>query len=205
MQKGERRLYPGLGVFYRNGYREVDMVDYNTENIKANAALHFMIKQKYELIVASNFGYGTTVYQGENRYSLRDIKFFQNRIEFRQKDKFFIRLYATNEDAGNTYDAVVAATELRNMSMPLLNYNNEYFKLWTLMGFRNQALGLPGMASGPISTYDFEQSQAVLNLYNADVSAWHQALKDSLNNWSTGLFQPFFEPVPTGLIRLLPA
>ena len=194
VQQGERRLYPGLGVFYRNGYREVDMVDYNTENVKANAALHFMIKKKYEIIVASNFGYGTTVYQGENRYSLRDIKFFQNRFEIRQKDKFFVRLYATNEDAGNTYDAVVAATELRNLSMPLLNYNNEYFKLWTLMGFRNQAQNLPGMATGPLSTYDFEQAQAVLNLYNAELSDWHQAIKDSLNNWTTGLFQPFFEP-----------
>jgi len=193
-QKGERRLYPGLGFFYRDGYREGDLVKYKTENLKANVALHWMIKQKYELIVNSNFGYGTTVYQGENRYSLRDIMFYQNRIEFRQKDKFFVRLYATNENAGNTYDAVVAATLLRDMSMPQLNYNNEYFKLWTLMGFRTQAMNLPGMSTGPLSTYDFQQSQAVLNMYNASLTDWHQAVKDSLNNYTAFNYVPFFEP-----------
>ena len=30
-----------------------------------------------------NYGEGTTVYQGDNRYSLKNIKFLQNRLEFR--------------------------------------------------------------------------------------------------------------------------
>jgi hypothetical protein len=51
---------------------------------------------------------GTTVYQGDNRYSLNDIQFFQNRLEFKH-NKGFIRIYNTYEDAGNTYDAVFTA------------------------------------------------------------------------------------------------
>ena len=45
-----------------------------------------MPTKKTELIYATNYGTGTTVYQGDNRYSLKGLEFFQNRIEFRQKD-----------------------------------------------------------------------------------------------------------------------
>ena len=38
-----------------------------------------------------NYGTGTTVYQGDNRFSLRDIQFYQNILELKQEDKFFIR------------------------------------------------------------------------------------------------------------------
>ena len=36
-----------------------------------------------------NYGTGTTIYQGDNRFSLRDIQFFQNIIELKKKNKFF--------------------------------------------------------------------------------------------------------------------
>ena len=58
------------GKWYRTGYNEIDLADYNTQNTKANAALHFRLKpsmqeQSPEVIVSSNFGSGTTVYQGD--------------------------------------------------------------------------------------------------------------------------------------------
>ncbi|MFT5922475.1 MAG: iron complex outermembrane receptor protein, partial [Flavobacteriales bacterium] len=88
--------YPGVGTFFRTGYKESDMVDYNTENLKASASFHLRTKpeQKFdspELIYAFNIGNGTTVYQGDNRFSLRDIVFFQNKIEYKKTNKFFIR------------------------------------------------------------------------------------------------------------------
>ncbi|MFM8432672.1 MAG: carboxypeptidase-like regulatory domain-containing protein, partial [Bacteroidota bacterium] len=79
---------PGLMTYYRTGYREVDLVNYNTNNIKANAAFHYKINDKVEAIISSSFGTGTTVYQGDNRFRLKDILFFQNRVEVRQPDKF---------------------------------------------------------------------------------------------------------------------
>ena len=91
---------PGLGRWHRTGYWEQDIVDYDTKNLKASAAFHYLFNPDLEMIFASNFGTGTTVYQGDNRFSLKDILFFQNRLELRKKDDFFIRAYATNEDAG---------------------------------------------------------------------------------------------------------
>jgi hypothetical protein len=40
--------YRGIGTYYRTGYREEDLVDYNTENLKVSAAAHFRLKQELD-------------------------------------------------------------------------------------------------------------------------------------------------------------
>lgn len=55
-------------MYHRKGYNEEDLVDYNTKNIKAGVAFHIRTNpskdfESPELIIGSNFGYGTTVYQ----------------------------------------------------------------------------------------------------------------------------------------------
>ena len=64
-------------------------------------------------IYSLNYSTGTTVYQGDNRISLKDIQFWQNKFEIQEKNKFFIRAYRTQEDAGNSYDAVFTALKLQ--------------------------------------------------------------------------------------------
>ena len=135
--------HPGLGTFHRTGYEEKDLVDYNTENIKMNMALFLKPTQKTELIYATNYGTGTTVYQGDNRYSLNGLQFFQNRLEFRQKDKFFIRLYETHENAGNTYDAVATAQSLLNRHLSDSDWSRKYGNYWTT-DIYPKILELPG-------------------------------------------------------------
>ena len=108
--------YPGLGKFHRTGYMEKNIVDYNTRNLKAGTAFHYKIKENTELIYALNYGTGTTVYQGENRFSLKGIQFFQNRLEINKKDEFFLRMYRSQEDAGKSYDAVFTALKLQELT-----------------------------------------------------------------------------------------
>jgi iron complex outermembrane recepter protein len=127
--------FVGEGIFYRKGYKEEDLVDYNTRNIKANGAFHFRTNPALkelspEFIVSSSFGTGTTVYQGDNRFSLKDILFFQNRLEFRKKDKFFIRAYATNEDAGKSYDPYFTALLLQQKSKTTEAFSADYDFYW---------------------------------------------------------------------------
>lgn len=118
--------YPGLGKFHRSGYLEKDIVDYNTKNLKAATALHYKISENTEFIYALNYGTGTTVYQGENRFSLKDLQFFQNRLEINQKDKFFLRIYRSKEDAGNSYDAVFTALKIQELSGDNNNWYSKY-------------------------------------------------------------------------------
>jgi iron complex outermembrane recepter protein len=127
--------FVGAGVYHRQGYKEVDIVDYNTKNIKANATAHFRTKpslaeQSPEIIISSSFGTGTTVYQGDNRFSLKDILFFQNRLELRKRDKFFIRAYATNEDAGKSYDPYFTSLLLQAKSKTNEIFASDYDLYW---------------------------------------------------------------------------
>lgn len=192
-----RRNYAGLGYIYRTGYAEKDLVNYNSQNIKANVAFHFMLTPKIELMAVSNFGYGTTVYQGENRYSLKDIQFYQNKLEIREKDKWFFRVYSTNENAGNTYDAVVTAFLLQNVlinqkkpsaqSDPLRFWNGEYKALYSKTNgvmpgpsIANLVHSLPGMPDKftPVGAYDYLQSDAVMAVYHDSLIKYHSLIRD---------------------------
>lgn len=124
------RQSPGLGRFYRTGYKEADIVDYNTKNLKTNAAIHYKLTANTELIVGGNYGTGTTVYQGDNRFSLKGLEFYQGKVEVRQKDKFFLRAYTTHEDGGNTYDAYFTALKLLERSKTDVEWAGEYRSLW---------------------------------------------------------------------------
>lgn len=137
---------PGLGTFFRTGYRESDLVNYNTKNVKANASVHLRLKPELEenspeLIVAGNVGQGTTVYQGDNRFSLRDILFYQGRIELKKKDKYFFRIYGTGEDAGNSFDPYFTALKLQDAARSDENWANVYVKYWQ-DSIRNQVLDM---------------------------------------------------------------
>lgn len=116
----------GRGYYLREGYNEKDLVDYNTRNIKTNGAFHYKLTKDIEAIYATSFSTGTTVYQGDNRFSLKDILFFQNRLEIRKEDKFFIRAYATNEDAGKSFDAYNTALIIQNSAKADKSWADDY-------------------------------------------------------------------------------
>ncbi len=107
-------FYNGFkNAYYRNsnvsrtGYNERDLVDYNTLNVKGNVGIHWKITDNIEASINSYFGTGTTVYTGANRYSLRNFKMAQHKLEVKAKN-WMVRGYTTQENAGDSYigDAV---------------------------------------------------------------------------------------------------
>ena len=171
---------PGLGIFYRTGYKEVDLVDYDTRNLKANAALHFRLRpeqaeQSPELILASSFGNGTTVYQGDNRFSLKGILFFQNRIELRKRDKWFIRAYATHEDAGKSYDPYFTALLLQERAKPDERWGQNYRRFWKqFIVPKIEEYGYPQLTwDGTQFTFDYEAAEQWLAAYHDSLVVWH--------------------------------
>ena len=178
--------YPGLGVWYRTGYREEDLVDYNTRNIKANAALHLRLQpqkeaESPELILSGNFGNGTTVYQGDNRFSLKNILFFQGRLELRKRDKYFIRAYFTEDDAGDSYDPYFTALRLQDRSKNNFDWASDYIQFYR-NNFEKKAneLGYPKLQTiiNPDGTFSFSFDQAAAD-------AWLLQYHDTLVNWHT--------------------
>lgn len=101
-------LLPNSNVS-RTGYEEKDLSDNKVESVKADFSLHFKPwANDVEFILQHKVGLGNTVYQGANRYSLKN--FFMNQTRFEVKGKnFFARAYMTAEDAGDSYDTRFAA------------------------------------------------------------------------------------------------
>lgn len=165
---GDVKGYPGLGRFYRPGIEERHLVDYDTENIKLTTALHYKFNDKVRGIYAMNFGAGTTVYQGDNRYSLKDILFLQNRLELREETgKWFIRAYSTHEDAGNSYDAYFTALRMQDSIVPNQFYSNQYRTMWYIFN-RPQVRALPDFPSNTLSNSDFEAEMQQVIANNRD-------------------------------------
>ena len=133
----------GLGNIHRDGYLETDLVDYETKNLKSSLAFHHKFSDSSQVIASSSFGTGTTVYQGDNRYRLKDILFFQNRLELNAGDRGFLRTYFTNEDAGSSYDAVFTAYRLQEMAKDDDRWFQDYRASWESTA-QAQVLAAPG-------------------------------------------------------------
>ncbi|WP_333819333.1 TonB-dependent receptor [Ohtaekwangia sp.] len=92
------------GTVSRTPYKEQYLVDYGAKNLKANIGLHYRLTDKLELLYNLNYGAGTSVYTGAQRYSLRNFNIQQHKVELRG-DNFFLRAYATLENSGDSYIA----------------------------------------------------------------------------------------------------
>ncbi|WP_206017963.1 TonB-dependent receptor [Rhodohalobacter barkolensis] len=88
----------------RTGYREEYLVDHDAENLKFNTSLHYRISDNVEASYAMNYGYGTSIYSGAQRYSLKDFSIQQHKLQL-DGDNFMVRAYGTFEDSGDSYIA----------------------------------------------------------------------------------------------------
>lgn len=115
-------------VIFRTGYKEKDLVhNYNTSSLKMNGGLYWKFFKENTLSYIYNFGTGTTIYQGENRYSIKDILFQQHKLELRG-ERFFVKAYTTLEDAGNSYDIVFTARKLMQSVKDDTHWFNDFEK-----------------------------------------------------------------------------
>ncbi len=195
--------YPGLNVFHRRGYREKELVNYDSYNFKGNAALHFRLQPKLgynspELILSSSIGGGTTVYQGDNRYSLKNITFFQHRLELLKKDKYFLRFYATHENSGDSYDPYFTALKLQELAKDNIAWKTDYSNYWTLnvVPKITKKEGYPNILDyiGRPDAYRLAVGNFLVNLQDS-LNAWHILTQQFANKGNpTNRTNDFYEP-----------
>ncbi len=90
----------------RTGYNERQIVNPNTVNFKLGGSLNYKITPNIEAIIAGYWGTGNTVYTGSERYSLKELKMGQYKVELLSKN-WMVRAYTTQENAGESYNATV--------------------------------------------------------------------------------------------------
>jgi len=109
----------------RTGYQEKDLVDYDTKSIKTSGAIHYKISSSVEAIAQGNWGTGTSVYTGSDRYSLRNFNIGQYKLELKGND-FFLRGYTTQERSGQAYNATLLGTYINEYTNPSSTWFPEY-------------------------------------------------------------------------------
>nr|MCU0338300.1 TonB-dependent receptor [Spirosomataceae bacterium] len=97
----------------RTGYRERDLVDYTAKSLKFNASLHYRLNENVEAILQANWGTGTTVYTGADRYYIQNFTMGQYKAELKGSN-FFLRGYTTQENSGDSYAVGIAGLGVNN-------------------------------------------------------------------------------------------
>ena len=120
--------FPGTIKVQAPGYREKDLTDHKTESIKANIALYARPIKDMQIEYQYKFGRGSAVYQGANRYNIKNILFQQHKVQFDYKG-FTAKYYTTLENAGKSYDMVFGAINLSKIGISryVSNFIKEYF------------------------------------------------------------------------------
>ena len=100
---GASALVPSVNVS-RTGYNEEDLTNYNAESIKADWGVYFRpFEDDFEIAYVGKMGTGTTMFQGINRYTIKNFFQEQHKLEIKN-DNFFVRGYMVADNAGDSYD-----------------------------------------------------------------------------------------------------
>ncbi len=179
-------VLPSLGVITRTGFREQDIVDEReAKSIKFDGALHYRITDKIEVLYNYRFGGGSSVYQGTEKYALRDFTQQFHKLEFKG-DNFFVRAYQTATDAGKSYNLTALGGFMNETYSPSSTaWVPDY--LLSMQGY------IPGVAAG---------NPAAARAY-ADRNRPQpgtQAFTDLVN----GVKANYFQKVPTGTVNGMP-
>lgn len=133
----------GTETVSRTGYDERDLTDYEAESVKGDFALHYRpFADDFEIIYNGRAGYGSTIFQGANRYYIDNFLLQQHKLEFRN-DHFFLRGYITAEDAGDSYDMRFAGINVNRQWKSDQQWFGEYINTYIstfLAGFQGQGL-----------------------------------------------------------------
>lgn len=97
---------PATVFVSRTGYIEKDVVNPNTVNFKGSGQMNYKITDKTTLILEGYLGSGNTVYTGSDRYSLKNLKVAQYKVELNNAN-WFLRGYTTQENAGESFNSTV--------------------------------------------------------------------------------------------------
>lgn len=136
----------------RTGYRESEVVNNNTVNVKLNGSLHYKLTDNLEASLTAYWGTGNTVYTGSDRYSFKDLKMGQYKFELKHKN-WYMRAYTTQENAGEAYNATIA-TRIFNEAWKPSGGSTGWYAQYSAAFLQSKIGLLPGQIPGnPADNY----------------------------------------------------
>ncbi len=126
----------------RTGWSEQNVVDPSTINFKLTGGLYYKLTDKIEASFQANWGTGNTVYTGSDRYSLKNLKMGQYKLELKHKN-WYIRAYTTHENSGDSYNATITARYFNEALRPSTAWYPQYIAAY----IGNRDAGAPDMVA----------------------------------------------------------
>ncbi|MEO5563979.1 MAG: TonB-dependent receptor, partial [Chitinophagaceae bacterium] len=171
---GSRNNYFQNFSVSRTGYEENRLVDYNTVNAKVTAGLHYKITPNIEASINTYIGTGTTVYTGADRYSLRNLKIAQHKLEVKAKT-WYLRGYTTQENAGGSYNATALGVYINSKWKANSTWFGQY--VGTFSETRRQT-GAGGSPTSDVAAHMAARNAADAGRLLPGTAAFEAALKE---------------------------
>jgi iron complex outermembrane receptor protein len=162
-------------IVSRTGYEEGYLVDYGAKNYKLNGALHYRINDRSELSYTLNYGAGTSVYTGAQRYSLNNFHITQHKLELKG-DNYFVRAYTTREDSGDSYIADLLGVNINDAWKNNATWFGEYTLNYLGALAQQQVVpGAMGAAAQQAQAHQFARQQAEVGRFAPGSAQFNQA------------------------------
>ncbi len=174
---------PSVGIITRTGFREEDLLDNrDSKTIKGDVALHYRITDKVEVLYNYRYGGGSSIYQGTEKYALRDFSQQFHKLEFKG-DNFFVRGYISATDAGNSYNlSALGAFANEAFSPSAAKWIPEY--VTAMQGY------IPNVPAG--------NHQAARAFADRDITNWYNNDRQRFNDTINVVRNRFFQRRPPG-------
>lgn len=198
-----RPALPYLGVAYglnkglisnqavsRTGYNEADLVDYDTKSMKLSGGLYYNFTPTIQLVAQANWGTGTSVYTGSDRYSLRNFNIGQYKLELKGQD-FFVKAYTTQERSGDSYISSILGSYINEKINPS---KASWFPTYTAAYATAKAQGASDAAANAAARSVADANRALPG--SAAFETTKQAIMNtniSATNFATGVYGAKFD------------
>lgn len=157
----------------RTGYTERDLLDNNTTNFKISGGIFYKLTNKLEVSWLTNWGTGNTVYTGSERYSIKDFKMGQHKLEFKSKN-WFLRGYTTQENAGGSHNSTITAQLFNEAWKPSATWFQQYAQGYLVQGLTDWTAAYTAALTGGQSQAA-AQATAFAALANTNPLKFHNA------------------------------
>ena len=149
-----------FGSILSTGFNDVDMFGSETDNTKANLAIHYRPNSNSEISLQSLMGTGTApLSTGGTRYHMDNVEIQQHKLEYKSGG-LTSRVYYTKEDAGETLVAQLMSIALQQKS----SYPSGATGIRDGWGvtYLNTYLGAIGQVEYPVDIYAAGYAQSPL-------------------------------------------
>lgn len=162
----------------RTGYEERDLVDYNLQTTKADAALHYKLATNAQLSYTYRVADFDMLYQRANRFRLQGYRLQQHALQL-STPVVQARAYLTLENTGRSYNLRSMGENLDRNFKPDAQWNQDFTSTWNA-----------AVSSGQTTAQAASLARAAADAgrYQPGTEVFNQKLNElqDINNWDQG-------------------